>query len=370
MHPRISNFYQGNRNSFYQTSNNPVQNDNMKLISTKSPHPVPNCHPQMLAFHPSPNQRNHSYPPLHPLNLNASKPSNFKTLQPQNSKNQKPERLKTLKPQDPQTPRPSKPKTLRTSHWLLFLLLLSQTACVKYPQLLYFRNQEEFVQLQNHNITNEVQIKIQPDDALLIMFRALDQETAEPFNLFPSTILNNNANSSSNTTLQGYLVDTNGNIDIPVLGRVKVSDLTIEETKEMLITKLKPFLNDPVVLIRFLNFKCTVLGEVKSPRTINVPGERITILEALGQAGDLTPYSNREKIMVIREQDGKRDFGYINIHSPEVFQSPYFYLQQNDIVYVEPIKEATAIVRDPITESLPILSSILSIGAILVALLR
>ena len=120
----------------------------------------------------------------------------------------------------------------------------------------------------------------------------------------------------------------------------------------------------------FLHFRFTVLGEVKAPRTISVPGDRMTILEALGQGGDLTPYSNRENIMVIREQDGKREFGYINIHSPQVFQSPYFYLQQNDIIYVEPIKEATAEVRDPISEVLPLVSGILSIAAILIAFIR
>ncbi len=250
---------------------------------------------------------------------------------------------------------------------LLFLFLF--TGCVKHQQLLYFRNASEFVPLQNHDIANQVRIKIQPDDVLFILVRALDQETAEPFNLFSSNSGLQNL-AQNNASLQGYLVDPNGFIDFPVIGRLKLEGMTIEEAKATVAQKLTPYLRDPVIIIRFLNFRLSILGEVGAPTTITVPGERITILEAIGQAGDLTPYSNREKIMVIREQDGKREFGYINIHSPEVFQSPFFYLQQNDIVYVEPIKEATAKVSDPITETLPIVTGILSIAALLVAFIR
>ncbi len=253
----------------------------------------------------------------------------------------------------------------------LGLLLLLSSGCVKHTQLLYFRNQSEFVPLQGHEIHNQLRIKIQPDDVLFILVRALDQETAEPFNLFGGSNMQMMGQMGvQNPSLSGYLVDPLGNIDIPVLGRLSIAGLSIEEAKEMIAQKLKPYLNDPVIMIRFMNFRFTVLGEVKAPRTISVPGERITILEAIGQAGDLTPYSNRDKIMVIREQNGHREFGYVDIHSPEIFQSPYFYLQQNDIVYVEPIKEATAVVRDPIQETLPIISGILSIAAIIVAFAR
>lgn len=265
-------------------------------------------------------------------------------------------------------------KTAPLLHWYslaLLLLMVLSASCVKHPQLLNFRNQSEFVPLQGHEIANQLRIKIQTDDVLFIMVRAFEQETADPFNLFAGAGMQSmNQLAINNPSLSGYLVDSEGNIDIPVLGRLNVRGKTVEETKVMIGEKLKPYLNDPVVLIRFLNFRFTVLGEVKSPRTISVPGERMTILEALGQAGDLTPYSNREKIMVIRENNGAREFGYINIHSPEVFQSPYFYLQQNDIVYVEPIPEAVATVRDPIQEVLPIVSGILSIIAVVVALAR
>lgn len=258
------------------------------------------------------------------------------------------------------------PFIVHRSSFIIIAALLLCSSCVKHTQLLYFRNQSEFVPLQDHEITNQVRIKIQPDDVLFILVKSLDQELAEPFNLLPSTNMAQLGGAGGNT-LQGYLVDPNGNIDFPVLGRMKLGGMTVDEAKHHIIEKLEPFLKDPVITLRFMNFRFTVLGEVKAPRTISVPGERITILEAIGQAGDLTPYSNREKIMVIREQEGKRDFGYVNIHSTEIFQSPYFYLQQNDIIYVEPIKAATAVVRDPISEILPLVSGILSIAAIIVA---
>ena len=267
------------------------------------------------------------------------------------------------------TKRPTANRPLFLAFSLLIVLLTS--SCVKHPQLLYFRNQSEFVPLQGHEIANQLRIKIQTDDVLFIMVRAFEQETADPFNLFVGAGMQNmNQLANNNPSLAGYLVDSEGNIDLPMLGRVNVAGKTVEEAKTMLLASLKPYLNDPVIIMRFLNFRFTVLGEVKAPRTITVPGERITLLEALGQAGDLTPYSNREKIMVIRENNGKREFGYVNIHAPDIFQSPYFYLQQNDIVYIEPIKEATAVVRDPISEVLPIISGLLSIAAILIAFAR
>jgi polysaccharide export outer membrane protein len=253
---------------------------------------------------------------------------------------------------------------------LLLVLVITQFSCVKYSQLLYFRDQPEFTKLEDHPINNQVRIKIQPDDVLHITVKALDQEAAEPFNLFGAGQQAMGQLALNNPSLAGYLVDPNGNIDLPVLGRISIAGLTIEEAKDLLAQKLEPYLKDPAIIIRFINFRYTVLGEVGASKTINVPGERITILEAIGQAGDLTPYSNREKIMVIREQNGKREFGYVNIHSPEIFQSPYFYLQQNDIVYVEPTPAVTATVRDPISEVLPLVSGILSIAALLIAFTR
>lgn len=135
----------------------------------------------------------------------------------------------------------------------------------------------------------------------------------------------------------GYLVDNNGNIFIPVLGLIKADGLSRLEFMESLNKKLEEYLKEPYTDVRFLNFKVTAIGEVAKPGTFTIPNEKLTVLELLGLAGDLTIYGKRDNILIIREQDGKREFGRINLKDPSVFQSPYFYLQQNDVVMVEPL---------------------------------
>jgi polysaccharide export outer membrane protein len=133
---------------------------------------------------------------------------------------------------------------------------------------------------------------------------------------------------------------------------------------------LKVYLKNPVVNIRFVNFRVSVLGEVNGPGTFIISNDRITILEALGMAGDLTPYSNRSNILVIREQNGIRKFGELDIQSPEIFKSEYYYLKQGDIVYIEPTKDKEASIRDQFTEYLPWVTSSLSAITTIIALLN
>ena len=168
----------------------------------------------------------------------------------------------------------------------------------------------------------------------------------------------------------GYLVDSEGYIDVPVLGKIFVAGLTFQELKEQLLQQLATYLKDPVVVVRFLNFRVTVLGEVSNPSTFLLANERVTLLDALGQAGDITPYGNRTNILVIREQNGERNFGRLNIQDREIFQSPYFYLQQNDVVYVEPLEEKTSTVRDQTQRILPWLSVITSLTTLVITLSR
>ena len=240
------------------------------------------------------------------------------------------------------------------------------SSCVSYEQLLNFRKEKEFVQLENHPISNFKSITIQPNDILHITIHSTDPIAAQPYNLNVGTGVANR----DILQLNGYLVSTEGTIEMPNIGPLKVEGLTVEELRTKLNTVLSPYLTDPVVNIRFLNFKVTVIGEVTRPTEIQVPGERITILEALGKAGDFTPYSNRDVVTIIRESDGEREFGYIDLRSKDVFSSPFFYLQQNDVVYVEPLSEKTGAVRDPLTEALPVISSLLSLTAIIISLTR
>ncbi len=188
---------------------------------------------------------------------------------------------------------------------------------------------------------------IHRDDRLSIIVNSKNPELSLPFNMSGSrsysveadgTISNNEVGALSDEKEKGYLVDINGNIDFPVLGQLHVEGLTRRQLTEQIKKRLinEELLKDPMVTVNFLNFKFSVLGEVGHVGTFEVKGDRITLLEALAMAGDLTPRSRLDRIAVIREYGNKRRILFHDIRSKDIFTSPYYYLQQNDIVYVEP----------------------------------
>jgi polysaccharide export outer membrane protein len=250
----------------------------------------------------------------------------------------------------------------------LLLLPLLLASCVTHEELLNF-NQGEAFSTAPVDITNLPQLQIQPDDLLSIRVKALELSAVEPFNVDPPGMTNLNAGSGMRPLI-GYLVTREGTIDFPMLGTIDVIGLTTDELRDTLKEKLVPFLNDPVVMVRFLNFRITVLGEVGNPNTFFVANERMTILDALGQAGDITPYGNRTNVLVIREQNGQRQTARLNLQDRNIFASPFFYLQQNDVVYVEPLKVKTASIRDQSQRLLPWLSAITSLTTLALTLSR
>ena len=180
-----------------------------------------------------------------------------------------------------------------------------------------------------------------------------------PFNLIKATNSNN-----SNVQYLDYLVDTEGNIDFPVLGKIKLLDLTVEEGKKLITQKLSDgYLKDPIVNIRILNFRISVLGEVNNPGSFAVSGQRISIMEALGLAGDLTMKAKRENVLIVRDFNGTKTYSRINLTNKEVFNSPVYYLTQNDIVYVEPNHSAMSSSKGDTR-----LLYILSISSVLISL--
>lgn len=190
-------------------------------------------------------------------------------------------------------------------------------------------------------IRNSSEPKIQPDDLLNISITSLNPEANVLFNKGEVMPVGNSGGYSGGGTgisSEGYLVDKEGNIDFPVLGKIHLGGLTKAEAKARLNARLEYYLKEPMVNIRFMNFKITVIGEVNRPSTITIPTEKINILEALGMAGDMTAYGKRENVLVIREVEGQRIITRLNLNSKEVLNSPFFFLQQNDIVYVEPDK--------------------------------
>jgi polysaccharide biosynthesis/export protein len=230
--------------------------------------------------------------------------------------------------------------------------------------LAYFSDLNEQA-LYTEKVTNAIEPKIQPDDLLSITVSSLNPESNALFNrgvLLPSGS-NNSVVQSNSVDQEGYLVDRNGFVSFPVLGEIKLVGLTTEEAKAKMITELKQHVKDPIVNIRFLNFKVTVIGEVNKPSTFTIPTEKINILEALGLAGDMTAFGKRENVIIIRENEGVRTVTKLNLNNKEVLNSPYFYLQQNDVVYVEPDK-GKAIQNNPNNRWIPVVAAAVSASAI------
>jgi polysaccharide export outer membrane protein len=204
---------------------------------------------------------------------------------------------------------------------------------------------------------------IQNSDILSITVSSPNPEASAQFN---SPNISNLQGADPNLTASGYLVNTDGYIQFPVLGNIKAGGFTKEQLKEEIRKKLLTTqqLKDPIVNIRFLNFRVTVLGEVKNPAVMTVPNERISLLEAIGLAGDLTIYAKRDNILVIREEENKKILQRINLNSSELLSSPYYYLKSNDIVYVEPNKARVASAKN--TNWIPVVFGSLSLFVIVI----
>lgn len=231
----------------------------------------------------------------------------------------------------------------------LLLPVLLFSSCARYPKLVNFNQGEPFPEAPVE-IQGWEPLRIQTDDLLYVSILGGQPEVLQDFQPREEAMT---SSADSNQPLRGYLVDAGGRIHLPVLGPVPAAGLTTEELRQDLEKRLQPYLEAPVVKVRFMNFKVTVLGEVALPGVVRVDGERLNLLEAIGRAGDITKVGNRERILIIREQNGQRSFNYVNLRDRNIFQSPYFYLQQNDLIYVEPDKTKTYVIADGTSKILP-----------------
>lgn len=220
------------------------------------------------------------------------------------------------------------------------LLLCFLCGCASQKQISYLQDVPENY---NQEISADYDIRVASDDLIAIMVNSKDPELAQMFNLpMVSYQVNNNASgySGGQNRILGYLVDKEGCIHFPQLGALKVRGMTRTELTDYIGNQLieRGFMKDPIVTVQFLNFKVSVLGEVTRPGTFDVTSDRITLLDALSRAGDLTIYGKRENVKVIREENGKRMVATVDLRSANLLSSPYYYLKQNDVVYVEPNK--------------------------------
>ena len=261
-------------------------------------------------------------------------------------------------------------RRLSIIHYPLSIILIFFSSCLSHKELINFRTGEEpvptLVNLSKQDILNQADIKLQANDVLAIIIASPDGVLATPYNIVPSQMATQIISAVSPAT---YLINSEGFIDLPTIGRLKVAGLTVKEVREAILVPVSKDIINPSVNVRLINFKISVMGEVMRPGTIQISSERITILEALSDAGDFTPYSNRRHVMVIREKNGVREFGEIDLKDTKFFTSPYYFLQQNDVIYVEPTKGKIAQIQQPVNTYLQPIVSGLSIIATLTSLI-
>lgn len=219
---------------------------------------------------------------------------------------------------------------------ILILIAISMFAsCESRKNIVYFQNIDS-VNIFDNQVYNN--LKIQIGDMLSISVAALDMEAVKPFTL-PIVAYNNISGTVNGVPKQqGYRVLNDKSINYPIIGKLEVGGLTIPEAQELIVSKLSSYIKDPIVNIEILNFKVTVLGDVSRPGTFQIENEQVSILQVLGLAGGVTIQGKRNNIIIIRERFGKKEYTRIDLRDANFLNSEYYYLQQNDVVYVEPNK--------------------------------
>ncbi|MDN3655846.1 polysaccharide biosynthesis/export family protein [Ferruginibacter paludis] len=253
--------------------------------------------------------------------------------------------------------------------WLLAGSMLFMVACTNTKKTTYFNNAQDAVIVPN--LSDTIMPIIQKNDILSITITSPNEKASALFNLPNSSFNSSTITSTNGQSGAGYLVNSEGYIQVPGLGAIKVAGRTSNEVKNIIIDMLtnQKLLLDPIVNIRHLNYEVTVLGEVGKPAVINVPSEKISLLKAIGLAGDITIFGKKDNVLLIREISGKRVVKRVNLNEASFLTSPYYYLQPNDLVYVEANKDKVAL-SSSFRQSLPTLLSALSVVLITIQLIK
>lgn len=248
----------------------------------------------------------------------------------------------------------------------LAVLLLCAASCSTPKKTIYFLTEEQ-APSQQESVASQPrpEVSIGPDDIIAVNVSSFDafSQKIDPIAIFNEGgvpyAISANVTMGGGATAKGYLVDPEGFIDFPVLGKLKIGGLTPIEAKALIAEKLTSVVKSPVVEVRILNFKVNVIGEVSRVGPVLAPNHRISILEAITAAGDIPITGRKDNIMIIREKNGRQEFGRINLNSKSVFASPYFYLQKNDVVYVEPNRLKRQQTNEFLSFYLPTLSTLI-----------
>ena len=237
-------------------------------------------------------------------------------------------------------------------------------SCASNKKILYLQNID---QTANLNEYTSYEPKLQNDDLLSVIVSADQPELTIPFNM--PQIQGNYQINENQDGIKTYLIDSYGYIDFPVVGKIKLAGYTRKEAISILETEIKEYITNPKINLRILNYKVSVLGEVTRPGTIKINSERITLLEAISQSGDLTIYGKRDNILIIRDAEGKKTYSRIDITKADFINSPYYYLTQNDVIVVEPNKtKVNASVIGP--NAGVIISALSLLGTVIIILTR
>lgn len=247
--------------------------------------------------------------------------------------------------------------------FVLVSMVMSFAACRSNKTIPYFKNipKTEYNKIEQAAYS---ELKIKEDDILDITIQTVDVNAASQVN--EAATNNSVAAGSGQQRVTGFVVDKEGEVELPVIGRVKVKGLTSYEARNIIREKANQYFVDPTVQVRFVNFKVTVIGEVNRPSSYTMPSERVNILDAIGMAGDLTIYGRRENVLLIRETDSGKELVQFNLNDSQLFKSPYYYLKQNDIIYVEPSKGKIASAESSRFSVVAIIASLLSTAALII----
>ncbi len=262
---------------------------------------------------------------------------------------------------------------LFTIHCSLFILAILMASCVSTKNVTYFQNKDQIDASLSKNLYDA---KIMPKDILRIQVFSMTPEASEPFNLLKNSTSSSTTSNTDQNSVYNYLVSNDGTIVMPIIGMVKVGGLSKNEAEQLIKGKIQPYLaeNENVVVhVRMMNYKYAILGGVRSPGLYTTQNEKVSILEAIAQAGDLTTFAYRDRIFLIRENaEGQKEYHQLNLNDANIISSPYYYLQQNDVIYVEPRKAEArnAFISANTTIWFSMASSLMSIATFILALTK
>ncbi|RYF22888.1 MAG: hypothetical protein EOO42_08100 [Flavobacteriales bacterium] len=256
--------------------------------------------------------------------------------------------------------KPYFPSYLRSLIALFFIGFLASCATTK--KVSYFQDIPLTGGSQIKTMATFTEPLIQVDDILAIQIFSIDPQSTQVVNQASSqSTLGGNSATNTTQVVAGFLVDKNGEVELVGLGKIKLAGLTTYQAKNLVREKAETLYKKPSVEVRFVNFKVTVLGEVNRPAVYTMPNEKVTFFDALGLAGDMTIFGKRENVLLIRDNGGKKEFIRFDLNSTDLINSPYFYLKQNDVIYVEPNKGKAATLNAARTQTYAIIGSALSV---------